>query len=116
MQTRSILAAPVACAARRASISARGGVALALLALLGGAALLVGCAKADKESCTKMVEHDYGILDERNHISATEPGKKMLEELKAKTMEACVDKMSKSTVECHMKAPTPADMSKCDKE
>jgi hypothetical protein len=29
-------------------------------------------------------------------------------------MEACVDTMTKSTVECHMTAPTPADISKCD--
>src|SRR5687767_6564799 len=98
MQTRSILAAPVARAARRPSPSSRSGVALALLALLSGAALLVGCdAKADKADCTKMVEHDYGILDQRNQMSATEPGKKILEELKAKTMEACVGKMTKST-------------------
>jgi hypothetical protein len=115
MQTRSIVAALVACAARRTSSSPRRAVAFALLALLGGAALLVGCdAKADKDACAKMVEHDYGILDQRNNMSATEPGKKILEELKAKTMEGCVGKMTMSTVECHMKAPTPADMSKCD--
>lgn len=115
MQTRSIVAPPVACAARRPSTSPGRAVTLALLTLLSGAALLVGCdAKADKDACTKMVEHDYGILDERNHMSASEAGKKILEELKAKTMDACVDKMSMSTVECHMKAPTPADMSKCD--
>lgn len=117
MRTPSIPASHVTFAARRPSTPLRRGAALTLFALLGGAALLAGCdAKADKESCTKMVEHDYGILDERNHMSATEPGKKILEELKAKTLEACVGKMSKSTVECHMKAPTPADMSKCDKE
>ena len=116
-QTRSILAAPVARAARRPSTSSWRAVALAFIALLGGAALLVGCdAKADKESCTKMVEHDYGILDARNHMTATEPGKKLFEELKAKTMEACVGKMTKSTVECHLKAPTPAEMSKCDEK
>jgi len=107
MQTRS-----------SSSSSSRRGVALAFLAfhaLLGGAALLVGCdAKADKDSCTKMVEHDYGILDERNHMSASEAGTKIFEELKAKSLEACIGKMTMSTVECHMKAPTPADMSKCD--
>jgi hypothetical protein len=117
MQMRSIPAVPVACAPRRRLTSSPRVAALALLALLGGAGLLVGCdAKADKDDCTKMVEHDTGILDQRNQLSATEPGKKLLEELKAKTMEACVGKMTKSTIECHMKAPTPAEMSKCDKE
>lgn len=116
MQTHSTLAAPASSPARRPSSPLRRGVALALLAMLGGAALLGGCdPKADKDSCTKMVEHDYGILDQRNHFSDSEPGKKILEELKAKTMEACVGKMTKSVIECHLKAPTPADMSKCDK-
>ncbi len=85
------------------------------LSLLAGAASLVGCdPKADKDMCTKMAEHDYGILDERNHMSDNPTGKKMLEELKAKTIEGCVGKMTKSQIDCHMKAPTPADMSKCD--
>jgi uncharacterized lipoprotein NlpE involved in copper resistance len=101
----------------RSSTSSRSVLALASLALLASAASLMGCdAKADKDDCTKMAEHDYGILDQRNQMSATEPGKKMLEELKAKTIEGCIGKKTKSQIECHMKAPTPADMSKCDKE
>ncbi len=109
MQARSLFAAR---ADRSAPLAA-----LTLLTLMGGASLLAGCtSKADQELCSKMVEHDYGILDERNHMSASEPGKKMLAELKAKSLTGCVGKMSKSAAECHLKAPTPADMSKCDKE
>ncbi len=76
--------------------------------------IAVGCAKADKDDCTKMAEHDYGILDQRNHMSDSEAGKKLLAEFKQKTIDACIGKMSKSAIECHMKAPEPADMSKCD--
>lgn len=88
---------------------------LLAVSLLAGGAHLAGCdAKATKEECTKMVEHDYGILDQRTQMTSTDQGKKMFEELKAKTQKGCEESMTKSQVECHMKAPTPADMSKCD--
>ena len=78
---------------------------------------LIACDKpADQAACEKMVEHDYGILDERNHMTASPEGKKLFDELKKKTLDACVGKMKTSVVECHMKAPTPAEMSACDKD
>jgi hypothetical protein len=78
---------------------------------------LAGCdPKADQDSCAKMVDHDYGIVDSRNHLSDTDNGKNMLDDLKKKTLDGCVGKMTKSGVECHLKAPTPVEMSACDKK
>lgn len=83
--------------------------------LLGTLAALPGCgSKAEQADCEKMVEHDYGILDKRSQMSGTPAGEKLLDSLKKKSLEACVGKYTKSQVECHLKAETPADMDKCD--
>jgi hypothetical protein len=70
--------------------------------------------KADKDACTKMAEHDWGIVDQRNHMSEIESGKKLLEEAKVKSVQACTGKWTQAQVECHLKATTPTDMDACD--
>lgn len=88
-------------------------VAAALSIAFAGA--LAGCdPKADKASCEKMSEHDFGILDESTRMSDNPTGKKLLEELKQKSTDACVKTWKKSQVDCHMNAKTTAEMDKCD--
>lgn len=77
----------------------------------------LGCqAKAEKADCEKMAEHDYGILDQRNHMSATPAGQKILANLKQKSIEGCTGKYTKSQVDCHLKASTPKEMDACNPE
>lgn len=73
-------------------------------------------SRGDKAACEKMAEHGYGILDQNTKMSANPTGKKLLAELKQKTVDACTDKWPVSRVECHMKATTTKGMDACDPE
>src|SRR5687768_12613835 len=90
-------------------------VSLLLLALGAIGTQLVGCdKKADKAACEKMADHDYAILDASTHMTEDPNGKKLFDELKQKTIDACVGKMTMSQIDCHMAAKTTAEMTKCD--
>jgi hypothetical protein len=96
--------------------SARSARRISLLLALGAIGTqLVGCdKKADKAACEKMADHDYAILDASTHMTEDPNGKKLFDELKQKTIDACVGKMTMSQIDCHMAAKTTAEMTKCD--
>jgi hypothetical protein len=80
---------------------------------LGATIALVGCSKASKEDCGKMVDRMTELELEGQDATVAEMTKKMMEETKKDIVAECEGKIGKSQVQCVIDAKTKADIDKC---
>ncbi len=82
-------------------------------ALLLGAMASVGCAKADKADCEKMVDRMTDLELEGQDPLVASMTKKMMEETKQDIVAECEGKVGKKQVQCVIDAKTKADIDNC---
>lgn len=81
--------------------------------LLGASLALLGCSKASKEDCEKMVDRMTELELEGQDAAIAEMTKKMMEETKKDIVAECEGKIGKSQVQCVIDAKTKADIDAC---
>lgn len=81
--------------------------------LLLGALSSVGCAKAEKADCEKMVDRMTDLELEGQPPLVASTTRAMMEETKRDIVAECAGKESKRQVQCVIDAKTKADVDNC---